>query len=186
VHEAVLRVARTLADLGHHLEEGTYPDGDSEDFLVLWKAVTASVTVSDWTLCEPINQWLAEEGRRLTPEQIRGARRRMTEPVMAAFSGVDLWLTPTIAAEPLRIGDLQGLSPRAMFDRSTPIGAFTAPFNVTGQPAATIPIAIASAGFPIGAQIVGQPFADALVLQLSRELEEALPWSRLHPHGYGW
>jgi amidase len=117
---------------------------------------------------------------------VREARRRMLEPVEKIFAGVDLWLTPTIPCEPLRIGDLQGLAPRATIDRSTPIAAFTAPFNVTGQPAASLPIAIATAGFPIAAQIVGQPLADALVLQVSRELEEALPWSRLHPRGYGW
>jgi amidase len=62
------------------------------------------------------------------------------------------------------------------------MGSFTAAFNITGRPAASLPLGVTSTGLPIGVQLGGRLFADADVLAVSRELEEALPWAeRLSP-----
>ena len=55
------------------------------------------------------------------------------------------------------------------------------PFNLTGQPAASIPCGISDNGLPIGLQIVGPRFADHLVLRASRAFEAACQMPRIHP-----
>lgn len=61
---------------------------------------------------------------------------------------------------------------------------FTSPFNLTRQPAASIPCGFSSSGMPIGMQIVGPQFADTRVLQAARLFEKILPWDEVRP-GYG-
>jgi amidase len=68
------------------------------------------------------------------------------------------------------------LSHEAIFEGSARLAAFTAPFNVTGQPALTLPVALSSQGLPIGVQIAGRRGADGVVLALARRLEQELPW----------
>ena len=58
---------------------------------------------------------------------------------------------------------------------------FTYPFNLTGQPAASLPAGLTSDGLPIGLQIVGRRHADALVLTASAALEAAQPWGDRRP-----
>jgi aspartyl-tRNA(Asn)/glutamyl-tRNA(Gln) amidotransferase subunit A len=54
---------------------------------------------------------------------------------------------------------------------------FSYPFNLTQQPAASVPCGLTSQGLPAGLQIVGPRFADALVLRAARAFEKAAPWS---------
>ena len=68
------------------------------------------------------------------------------------------------------------------FRRAAAIGAFTAPFNISGQPAASVPAGLTSDGSPIGVPIAGRLNGEGTGLALSRQLEEAMPWShRLSP-----
>jgi aspartyl-tRNA(Asn)/glutamyl-tRNA(Gln) amidotransferase subunit A len=88
----------------------------------------------------------------------------------------DLFLTPTLPVTAFPAGDdhpaeVAG-NPVGLLDW-TP---FTYPFNLTGQPAATVPCGLASNGLPVGLQIVGRVGADALVLQAAAAFEEAHPW----------
>ena len=58
---------------------------------------------------------------------------------------------------------------------------FSVPFNISRQPAASVPIGESASGLPIGVQIVGRYGADRLVLQAAAALEEALPWAQRLP-----
>ncbi|MCJ7651276.1 MAG: amidase family protein, partial [Candidatus Lokiarchaeota archaeon] len=58
---------------------------------------------------------------------------------------------------------------------------FTFPFNMTGQPAATIPCGWSKEGLPIGMQIVGKPFDEKTVLQVSKAFEDISPWQDKRP-----
>lgn len=58
---------------------------------------------------------------------------------------------------------------------------FTAPFNFTRQPAASVPCGFTRSGLPVGLQIVGPMHADLLVLQAARAFEQARPWSGTRP-----
>ena len=99
----------------------------------------------------------------------------------ALFEKYDLLLTPTIACPPFPVG----------LDNPTeiagkPVAAyawipFTYPFNMTGQPAASVPCGFTKDRLPIGLQIVGRRFDDALVLRASAAFERIRPWAQHHP-----
>jgi amidase len=94
-----------------------------------------------------------------------------------ADRGFDLLLTPTMAEPPPLLGDVDGNGPDpdAALARMVPFGVFTAPFNVTGQPAMSVPLLV-SGGLPIGVQFVASTGREDLLLRLASELEEARPW----------
>ena len=81
----------------------------------------------------------------------------------------DLLLTPTVAVEPFQVGRLS--PPGYDQDDWLSWSPFAYPFNVTGQPALTIPCGLTSSGLPVGLQIVGGAFADRLVLSAARAYE---------------
>jgi amidase len=101
--------------------------------------------------------------------------------VLAQFGDVDAWLTPTVAVPPPRIGAWRHLAPPDVFAEASKLGVFTAPFNLSGQPAASVPAGRSRAGRPIGLQIAGRPLADGLVLAIARQLEQAMPWADERP-----
>ena len=99
----------------------------------------------------------------------------------AFFEKYDLLLTPTVAMPPLRVGQLF-----ATEIDGKPVGRdagniFTFPFNLTGQPAASVPCGLTKAGLPIGLQIVGRRFADTTVLRAAAAFEAARPWAHTRP-----
>jgi aspartyl-tRNA(Asn)/glutamyl-tRNA(Gln) amidotransferase subunit A len=99
----------------------------------------------------------------------------------AFFERYDLLLTPTVACPPFRIGldnpvEIAGTSVRPY--SWTP---FTWPFNLTGQPAASVPCGFTGQGLPIGLQLVGRRFDDATVLRAAAAFERARPWAHLRP-----
>ena len=92
-------------------------------------------------------------------------------------SRYDLLVTPTMPCPPFRAGADQ---PGWVAGRPTEYlswTAFTYPFNVTGQPAASVPCGRDSDGLPVGLQIVGRRGEDGLVLRAARAFERAFPWS---------
>ncbi len=99
----------------------------------------------------------------------------------AFFAKYDLLLTPTIACPPFPVG----------LDNPTEIAGkpvdayawipFTYPFNMTGQPASSVPCGFTKDGLPIGLQIVGRRFDDATVLRASAAFERARPWAQHRP-----
>lgn len=177
VAEATHRVARTLESLGHHVDEGAPPEGSLDEFLPLWQHIVAGVPVPRWSLTQPVTQWLAAAGKLLVAADVRARHLELDRRVAAWFGDVDLWITPTVAEPPVRVGAWKGLDPEQAFRRAARLGAFTALFNITGQPAATVPAGLTKEGLPIGVQIAGRALADATVLAVSRQIEEALPWA---------
>lgn len=97
------------------------------------------------------------------------------------FEKYDLLLTPTVAVPPFEIGSY---GPREIDGRKvSPLGwmPFTYPFNITGQPAASVPCGWTEAGLPVGLQIIGRRFDDATVLRAAAVFEQALPWAGRRP-----
>ena len=184
VREATLRAARLLEELGHRVEEGAMVDGSIEEFLPVWQFTAASAPVHDWKLTQPTTQWLAAHGKGLTRQRVDELQQTLEKRVLAWFSGFDLVITPTVPRPPPRIGAWKHLEPEAAFAEAAQLGPFTAPFNVSGQPAASLPVAVSSEGLPIGVQLVGGPHADALVLQISRAIEVAWPWKDRRAPGW--
>lgn len=176
VAAAVEGAARRLGELGHHVEEGALPEGTLEEFLPLWQHLVADVPFVRWSRAQPVTRWLADVGRRLEVEKMRALQRSLGARIVRMHDEVDVWLTPTVAAPAPAVGAFQGLAPDEAFRRAAELGAFTAAFNITGQPAASVPLGVTREGLPMGLQIAGRELADEVVLAVSRQLEVAAPW----------
>jgi aspartyl-tRNA(Asn)/glutamyl-tRNA(Gln) amidotransferase subunit A len=99
----------------------------------------------------------------------------------AFFERWDLLLCPAVSTAAFELGilwptEVDGKS----VDREAG-SAFTFPFNMTGQPAASVPCGFTKGGLPIGLQIVGRRFADVTVLRAAAAFERARPWAQHRP-----
>ncbi len=178
---AVEDAARCLAEAGHDVEEATLPLTPLEEFLPVWQHLVASVPFIRWSQVQPITRWLAEAGRRWTPAQVLARQRDLAARYLACFELADVWLSPTSPVPAPRVGAYAHRPPEEAFADAATLGSFTAIFNVTGQPAASVPLGLTRAGLPFGLQIAGRPFADDVVLRVSRFFEEARPWRGRRP-----
>ncbi|MFD4647140.1 amidase family protein [Streptomyces sp. NPDC057717] len=108
--------------------------------------------------------------------------RRIVEGFLAGF---DLLVTPSMACLPPLVGAWRTGTeddPLRALRNSCPMGVFTSVFNVTGQPAISLPVHHDEAtGLPVGIQIVAAPWREDLLLQVSHTLELALPWAGRRP-----
>jgi len=98
--------------------------------------------------------------------------------------GFDLLLTPTLAEPPPLLGDIGGQADGGgnSAARSIPFAAYPAPFNVTGQPAVSVPLYWSDTNLPIGVQLVAAPFREDLLVRVAAQLGQARPWAdRRHP-----
>lgn len=138
-------------------------------------------------LSEPLmDRTLAKFVRRgegITARQYLEARRWARSfrlEVLAFLARFDLLLTPTVAVLPFPLGRL----PREVAGEPASVLGwmpFTYPFNLTGQPAASVPAGFTAAGLPVGLQIVGRRLADRTVLAASAAFEAACPWAGRRP-----
>jgi amidase len=199
---AVDAAAALLASLGHHLEPASPEPFDDLALLVHFTTVLAASTAYDLRKLamvagrdltpddvEPVTWAQAELGRTVTAdayleavESLRAWARRMAtwwEPGdgTAAF---DLLLTPTMARPPAPLGEIRGEDAEGAILAATPYAAFTLPFNVTGQPAMSVPLHWAD-GLPIGVQLVAATGREDVLLRVAAQLESAQPWSTRRP-----
>jgi amidase len=179
VREHVLRAAKVLADLGHDVEEIRSPVGfDLHEFMPLWQKLAADMPMVDWSKTQPVTRWVAGGGKHLGTAEVEAVRVGLERRILAWFGETDILLTPTVAGAPPKLGLARSDdTPDRIFARAAELGAFTASSNITGQPAASMPIGLDAQGLPLGLQIVGRRFGEAAVLAVSRVLESELPWS---------
>ena len=127
---------------------------------------------------------LLNHGSTITIDQYLDAARRRAElwtEVQRFLARFDLLITPTVAVPPFPVArpavtEIDG-------EPVSPLGwlPFCFPFNLTGQPAATVPVGMTSSGLPVGLQIVGRRFAERTVLAASAAIEAAHPWAHRRP-----
>jgi len=144
--------------------------------------------------------FLAQAGKMLSACDLEGARQDFqvaTRRIAATFETVDVVVTPTLAYPPVRVGELapkawervglalmRAVPSRAMIERALASMADNALektpntmlFNMTGQPAASVPLGWNRQGLPIGVQFVGRYGDEATLLRLSSQLESSQPW----------
>lgn len=101
-------------------------------------------------------------------------RHRLTRDFHALFSEVDVVITASALDPACRIDDAEAL------DRTYRRQA-RAPFNVTGSPALAVPVGFTRSGLPLGMQIVGKPFSEALLYRVARAYERETQWAEQHP-----
>jgi aspartyl-tRNA(Asn)/glutamyl-tRNA(Gln) amidotransferase subunit A len=112
-------------------------------------------------------------------------RRAIGETYARLFDRVDLLLTPAAPFASYRIDDPPQAPVGPDGDRMAPLVRFSGPFNLTGQPALTVPCALTDQGLPIAVQLVGRPFAEETLLHvahmLEREVADRVPRPRDNP-----
>jgi len=136
---------------------------------------------------EPLTWALADMGRSYSAAQWLTARewlQRWSREVAEWWAGgFDLLLTPTIAEPPPRLGEFgsQPDNPLQGLFRAAGLVPFTPPFNVTGQPAISLPLSWNGEELPIGVQLVSAFGREDLLLRVASQLEEAQPWAARVP-----
>jgi amidase len=195
--------ARLLESLGHRVEEAHPSALDAPAHVSLYvNVVAANVAraLDAWSArvgspigpadVEPLTWAIAERGRSLSAAEhlanLEGVHAFGRELAAWWASGFDLLLTATQAAPPPRLGWLTSTreEPLRAFARAAPYGVFTLPFNLSGQPALSLPAARTRAeGLPIGIQLAARYGGEAALLRVGRELEEARPWPLIAPRG---
>jgi amidase len=110
------------------------------------------------------------------------ALRLFSRRFLQATAGFDVLLAPicTMTPRPLGWFDADGDGAED-FERNKRYAAFTALFNVTGQPAVSVPLYWTPDGLPIGTMLVGRPADEATLLALSAQVEATRPWEHRHP-----
>lgn len=205
--DAAEGAATLLASLGHQVEQAAPPaltdtqgfvEGLLGNFTTLFSAFVDldlrvygraigkerleadDVELGTWTL--------AESGREVTAAQYveaLEALRSFSRQVQAWWEvdGWDILLTPTCPEPPPTLGQFASPpdSPMQGLFRSTPIVAFLAPFNVTGQPGISLPLHWSDAGLPIGVQLVGGFGCEDVLIRVAAQLEAAQPWADRKP-----
>ncbi|HUP33046.1 MAG TPA: amidase [Gaiellaceae bacterium] len=182
--------AELLASLGHEVEETAVDWGGPElmnDFLPVWQAVPSLYPIADTSVLTPLNRWFLESAAATSSPEYAAAIGRLqlrARRLTALWESYDLLLTPTLAMLPAPVGwDSDDADPREQFDRAARFTPFTAAFNVTGQPAVSLPLFWTDEGIPVGVQLVGPPLGEALLFRISSQLEAARPWiDRRPPH----
>jgi len=193
---AVDAAARTLARLGHAVEE-SYPEAlDDNDPVMTFVTVVAANTA------RALDAWGARVGRTVTARDVEPltwalaerARSAGAVDLLAAIEsvhavgrrlaawwerGFDLLVTPTQAAPPPELGFITSTAeePLRAFVRAAPYGVFTLPFNLSGQPAISLPLHWTADGLPVGVQLIAPYAREDLLLRVAAQVEQAVPWA---------
>jgi amidase len=180
---AVEETAQLLADLGHDVVEVDphYPDATLAFVPQFFAGVrTESDAVEHYERLEKRTRETYRLGTWVRPRVIRGALRageKVAAKANRVFDDVDVLLTPTIAHRPRKVGVLdKGGTVRASLT-AQPMIAYTALWNVTGNPAASVPAGIGDDGLPLAVQLVGRLNDETTLLTLSAQIESARPWT---------
>ena len=186
VAAAVRQAAAAVERLGHRVtEEGPDTAPFRDHMLVIVASGMASLPLPPDADLDPLNTLSIAAGNNLTAaDYLRtvGALREHSRRVVAFWDDHDLLLTPTLTRPAPPIGTL-GATLETAHDEYLDWLTFTYPYNCTGQPAISLPLAMSADGLPIGVQLVGPPRGERTVLALAAELEEALPWRDRRPPG---
>ncbi len=201
--EAAARAAAALLeDMGHDVSEAhpaalDDPEALGEAFMAVWFAnCRNNLTWVEGVLGRPLTADDVEPGTWF----IAAAADQMTAPALAAAQstmasyrrllagwwaddGFDLLLTPTMAAVTPELGHLASTpdDPTLAMRRSAPYATFTSPFNVSGQPAISLPTATDPDGLPVGIQLVAAYGREDLLLRVASAIEEAVGWDERIP-----
>lgn len=197
---AVEAAARVLEGLGHHVEHDVPPALMEPDDGSVFTIFTVSIArdLDRWSArigrpigydeVEPTTALAAEIGRAASAtryaeavESLQGFSRRLAS--WWADDGYDVLLTPTLAEPPWPIGVLgpDGGSPMEVMSRWTQTSPFCLPFNMSGQPAVSLPLSWNDEGLPVGVQAVAAYGREDVLFRLASQLEQAMPWKDRRP-----
>ena len=195
VIDAVRDAAELLESLGHRVDEVDLSAFANVDvvptFMVRWAAGQAAAIAQLGAVAgreigrddvEPLTWALAEMGRNVSGADYLaavGQHQILSRMVAGLHDSYDLILSPTLGEVPPPLGsfDDSGPDPLDAIRRAGLPAAYTAIYNVTGQPAISLPLHWSEEGLPIGTQLAA-PFGDeATLIRIAVQLEQARPWA---------
>ena len=193
VHPECLRAyedaTRLLEELGHDVEEIDVPlPADAvPTFETCWSVLTTltPVPAGNEHLLRPLTRWLRERGESVSGPEFGlavGELRRVAAVALQKLAPYDAVLTPTLAQPPLRVGEIRDdADPARDFENQKAFTPYTSAWNVTGMPAASLPLHVTPDGLPVGVMLAARPAQEQLLLSLCAQVEAAAPWHDLHP-----
>jgi amidase len=190
--------AGLLESLGHEVEQVDPPWKGQELLRAFTLVFGTPVALGIWfgseatgrepsaELVEPLSWTIWEGVRERDPLDYLLARTRLTaasRSIVALWDQYDAIVTPALAQRPVRIGEIDSCSddPWEDFHRSGKFTPYTALFNVTGQPAISLPLYHGEDGLPLGVMVAGGPAGEGPLLSLAAQLEAASPWADRRP-----
>jgi amidase len=183
---ATQTMADVLTTLGHTVEPLTLDLGAMVDpFIRLWQTQT-DVGVPPFFL-ERINRQLWLRARFTSAgSYVKSMQQiqRFARQVVTVSSAYDVLLTPTYMHPTIRVGEWKTLSVNQTLARIINWIAPCPAFNVSGQPAISLPAGFTPDGLPIGIQLVGRPAAETTILSLAAQIEAAQPWIQHRPPAF--
>jgi amidase len=133
---------------------------------------------------EPRTRAMARLGALVSAGQLaraRGAEEAVAARINAIFDHADVVLTPGPSGPPFRVGQFHGRGALWTLNAVVARVPYYGVFNVTGQPAASVPAGFDAAGLPLAVQLVGRPGDEATLLSLAAQIEQARPWADRRP-----
>jgi len=195
VCEQAARDAGTLLEsLGHHVQEISGPWSGLDllpDFTRAFGPLVSFTTFVGGRIAgrepteedvEPLTWALWRHALEQDTIKYLSAQARLesvARSIVQKLSDYDAVLTPALAERPVPIGEIDGLGPDPMskYRKSGHFTPFTAIFNVTGQPAISLPLYHGDDGLPTAVQLIGPPAREDVLISLAAQLEKALPWA---------
>ncbi len=152
--------------------------------IAFYEKITGQPVSKD--LVEPLSYAMYQAGKKVTGsdyELARQAMHRIARSILEFFTDIDIWICPSLGLPPVALGSFpqneeKPMAPLAMASEFAPT---TAIFNISGQPAASIPVYWNEDGLPIGVQAVAKMGDEGTIFQLSKQLEEAVNWQAKLP-----
>ena len=196
--QATRDAAELLADMGHDVTEVAAPWKGADlfgPFSVMWAAnVGISVVHGELVTGRQVGEedlesltWtLYRRSLEHSSVEYLGAvalLQGFARHVMSLWADFDVLLIPALAKRPVAIGEIDTCASDAMgeFMKAAEFTPYTAIFNVTGQPAISVPLFHGDDGLPLAVQLVGPQAGEGVLLSLARQLEEARPWAQRKP-----
>jgi len=189
------RAATLCEQLGHDVEE-VEPNWQNDEILGLfnqvWAAFFGNIVQEvideggDVEKLEPLNRALYELSKEIPSGAYWRASSRMqalVRNIAVAQAPYDVILTPALAKPPIPLGTLwdgSELDPTMPIINSAMFTPFTVAANLSGQPAANLPL-FEQDGLPLGVQAIGRYGEEATLIRLAAQLEAALPWAQRRP-----
>jgi amidase len=177
-----------LAELGHHVEDIALPFGPDvvPMFETLWYAMAtlAPIDPAQEEQLLPLTRYLRERGQQVRAPELmlaQGYLQAVTRGALAALNSCDAVLSPTLASPPVPVGYFDEVEPAENFERQKRFTPYTALYNVSGQPAVSLPLHWTADGLPIGVMLAGRMGEEGTLISLSAQLEAARPWRDRHP-----
>lgn len=203
VVRAVHDTAQLLTELGHRVDADPVAGLDGWDGLISMSGVIGSWVAAEidvWSErlgrpigldeLEPANAAMVERGRAMTAvEYVKTIELMNTYARRAAAwsESFDLLVLPTAPwpAPPLGVLGPQVVEDHPTYDRRGP-AVFTLPFDITGEPAMSLPLHWTADGLPVGVQLVAPYGREDVLFRVAAQLEEARPWADRHPAIATW